>query len=442
MRDTGRSAHVLQAHVAAMDQLTEERKKRRADFRPDTILSNLRIRRSLLDTYGQKNLYKIVIAFNLILVSIGSLFYTDNLIDKLEERELRQVRLYAELLRILGSSDSNDDFTLIFQLIQEANNVYEIPAIYVNEFGIPEIHNNVAVPGHLTPREKDELLYSHLEKMKVEHNPIPVELGNGKRGYIYYSNSFLLTQLRYYPYIQLSIIFLIGFLAYLAFSSSRKAEQNRVWVGLAKETAHQLGTPLSSLMAWIDYFRSNNELDPSVTDEMEKDVQRLEMITTRFSSIGSAPVMKEEDIAAVIATFIAYLEKRVSTKVKISVVNELDEGQKALINKNLFEWVIENICKNAVDAMSGIGAIRIHLHKAKNAGEINIDIQDTGKGINKANLQKVFNPGFSTKKRGWGLGLTLAKRIIENYHEGRLFVKSSEVGKGTMFRIVLRRLKS
>ncbi len=424
--------------AAGMDHVTEEKKKWRAEFKARSVLNGIRIRRSLLDTYGQKNLYKIVIAFNLILVSIGSLFYTDNLIDKLEDRELRQVKLYAELLRILGSSDSNDDFTLIFQLIQEANKVYEIPAIYVNEFGIPEIHNNVIVPEKLTLVEKDELLYSQLEKMKLEHNPIPVDLGNEKRGYIYYSNSFLLTQLRYYPYIQLSIIFLIGFLAYLAFSSSRKAEQNRVWVGLAKETAHQLGTPLSSLMAWIEYFRSNNEVDASITDEMEKDVQRLEMITTRFSNIGSTPVMREEDLASVIINFVGYLSRRVSTKVKITINNELEDGQKALINKNLFEWVIENVCKNAVDAMSGIGEIRIDIKKARLAGEINIDISDTGKGINKANLQKVFNPGFSTKKRGWGLGLTLAKRIIENYHEGRLFVKSSELGKGTMFRIVLK----
>lgn len=411
------------------------------EFSSESILNGLRIRRSLLDTYGQKNLYKMVIAFNLILVSIGSLFYTDNLIDKLEGRELRQVRLYAELLRILGSSDSNDDFTLIFQLIQEANKVYEIPAIYVNEYGIPEVHNNVLLPENITTKEKDEILYRHLEKMKVEHNPIPVDLGGGKRGYIFYSNSFLLTQLRYYPYIQLSIIFLIGFLAYLAFSSSRKAEQNRVWVGLAKETAHQLGTPLSSLMAWIEYFRSTNELDASITDEMEKDVQRLEMITTRFSNIGSMPVMKEEDLAEVIIHFLKYLEKRVSTKVKIYINNELEPGQKALINRNLFEWVIENVCKNAVDAMGGIGEIRIHLKNAKHPGEINIDITDTGKGISKANLQKVFNPGFSTKKRGWGLGLTLAKRIIENYHEGKLFVKSSELGKGTMFRIILKSLK-
>jgi signal transduction histidine kinase len=209
-------------------------------------------------------------------------------------------------------------------------------------------------------------------------------------------------------------------------------------VGLAKETAHQLGTPLSSLMAWTEYFRSDPDMDPSIAEEIEKDVQRLEMITTRFSNIGSAPTLKEENVAEVVVNFISYLQRRVSSKVAFLINNELSEGQTVLLNKNLFEWVVENICKNAVDAMKGVGEIRITLKPMLAQNQIHIDIQDNGKGMSKANAAKIFRPGFSTKKRGWGLGLTLAKRIIEIYHSGKLFVKSSELGKGTTFRIVMK----
>jgi signal transduction histidine kinase len=412
-------------------------KRPRFTLHPVALLNSLRLRRTLLDTYGQKNTYKFIIGLNLFLISVGSLFYTSDLVSKLEERELRQVKLYAEGLRYAINSDFDEDFNVVMQNIIEANSFYEIPAIYLDENNMPSAHNNIAFPENASPEAKERILQERLNQMREEHAAIPVEIGDGRTGFVYYSNSFLLTQLKYYPYIQLSGLFIIGFLAYLAFSSARRAEQNRVWVGLAKETAHQLGTPLSSLMAWIEYFRSDPDFDPAIAEELEKDVQRLEMITTRFSNIGSVPALKEEDIAGVLTEFITYLQKRVSTKVSFHLDNQLTEGQKVLINRNLFEWVIENICKNAVDAMAGIGAIRISLIPNKAQKEIIIDIQDTGKGISKNNLQKIFRPGFSTKKRGWGLGLTLAKRIIENYHNGKLFVKSSEPAKGTTFRIVL-----
>lgn len=402
------------------------------------MLNSLKLRRSILDSYGQKNIYKFIIGLNLFLISIGSLFYTNDLVVKLEERELRQVKLFAEWLRYAINSDYDEDLNGIMEMIREANNFYEIPAIYIDENNMPAAHNNLAFPENASPETKERIIQESLANMKQEHPPIPVEIGVDRVGYVYYSNSFLLTQLRYYPYIQLSGIFIIGFLAYLAFSSARKAEQNQVWVGLAKETAHQLGTPLSSLMAWTEYFRSDPDMDPSIADEIEKDVQRLEMITTRFSNIGSVPTLKEEPIAEVITGFITYLQRRVSTKVKFFVDNQLTEGQTVLLNRNLFEWVIENICKNAVDAMGGIGEIHISLIPMLHQNEVIIDIQDTGKGISKANINKVFRPGFSTKKRGWGLGLTLAKRIIENYHEGKLFVKNSEAGKGTTFRIIMK----
>lgn len=415
-------------------------KRTRTGFsmQPVALLNSLKLRRSMLDSYGQKNIYKFVIGFNLFLISIGSLFYTNNLVERLEERELRQVKLFAESLRYAINSDYDEDLNGIMEMIREANTFYEIPAIYVDENNMPAAHNNLAFPANVSPEIQERLIEENLVKMKQEHSPIPVELGEERSGYVYYSNSFLLTQLRYYPYIQLSGIFIIGFLAYLAFSSARKAEQNQVWVGLAKETAHQLGTPLSSLMAWTEYFRSDPDMDPSIAEEIEKDVQRLEMITTRFSNIGSIPTLKEERVADIVADFIKYLQRRVSSKVKFFIDDQLLEGQTVLLNRNLFEWVIENICKNAVDAMGGVGEIKISLVPMLTQNEVIIDIQDNGKGMSKANVAKIFRPGFSTKKRGWGLGLTLAKRIIENYHNGRLFVKSSELGKGTTFRIVMK----
>jgi anti-sigma regulatory factor (Ser/Thr protein kinase) len=411
--------------------------KPRFRLHPVALLNSERLRISLLDTYGQKGVYKYIIAVILLVLSVGSLFYTDILVEELEEREEREVELYAKAMRYVINTPDDENFNTIFQVIQDAVKFYKIPSIYVDENNLASQDINLDFPKGVSLRERERIKEGMLAEMKAEHPPIPVQISEGRFGYIYYSNSFLLTQLRYYPFLQLSVMLLIGYLAYLAFSSARKAEQNRVWVGLAKETAHQLGTPLSSLMAWVEYFRSDPNIDPSVAEEIEKDVIRLEMITTRFSNIGSAPTLKQEPVADIVISFIAYLERRVSTKVKFHVFNQLAEGQTALLNKNLFEWVVENICKNAVDAMGGIGEINVTLQSPPLTKEITIDISDTGKGMNKANMKKIFNPGFSTKKRGWGLGLTLAKRIIENYHSGKLFVKSSEVGKGTTFRIVL-----
>jgi signal transduction histidine kinase len=242
--------------------------------------------------------------------------------------------------------------------------------------------------------------------------------------------------LRYYPLSQLLVVLIVGFLGYIFFSYSRRAEQNRVWVGLAKETAHQLGTPLSSLTAWVEILRHEPSINPEIVVELSKDIQRLETITTRFSNIGSTPILKEEDLEELISSFINYLKIRISTKVHIEIKSSLVPGQLANVNKYLFEWVIENICKNAVDAMSGTGDVLIYLHEGKN-NMLHIDISDTGKGIIPANMSKIFNPGYSTKKRGWGLGLTLAKRIVENYHQGKLTLKSTEINKGSTFRISL-----
>lgn len=389
-----------------------------------------------LEIYGQRNTLKIVLALNLLLVGTASLLYTNRLVEKLEEREESYVKLYAKALVNVYDKNVNEDMTFITDEIIFVNKKNQVPTIYVDA-NDKIVFSNLEFPPGTSDDEMRRVEEEELAEMKKEHQPIVVENNEENQGFIYYHNSSLLTQLRFFPYVQLAVMLTLGFLAYLAFSSARRAEQNRVWVGLAKETAHQLGTPLSSLMAWVEYFRTDPAMDQSIADEIEKDVNRLGTIATRFSSIGSVPTLKSEDIYETVSQFVGYLEKRISTKVKMHVENFLVDGKEVKINKLLFEWVIENICKNAVDAMSGVGKLTIRLMPLPR-NEIAIDITDTGKGINKANLQKVFTPGYSTKKRGWGLGLTLAKRIIEEYHEGRLFVKSSEIGKGTTFRILLK----
>ncbi len=389
------------------------------------------------DIYNQNNVLKIIVALNLLLVGTGSLLYTNRLIEKLELREQQYVKLYANSIAYLvdPSHINSGDLTFVTSEILEANKT--IPAIYVDPNGEIAKPNNITLATGLTVDETQRELRSIIADMRKRHAPVIVEMGNGERGLVYYDNSPLLRQLNYFPYALLTILLALGILAYLAFSSSRRAEQNRVWVGLAKETAHQLGTPLSSLMAWVEYMRSDPaQYDESITDEIEKDVNRLETITARFSSIGSVPTLKEENINETVSQLTDYLSRRISTKVKMSLASQLPAEKTVQINRLLFEWVIENVCKNAVDAMKGVGELRLNMQALPNQ-RIAIDITDTGKGISKANMQKVFNPGFSTKKRGWGLGLTLAKRIIEEYHNGKLFVKSSEVGKGTTFRIIL-----
>ncbi len=389
------------------------------------------------DIYNQNNILKIVIALNLLLLGTGSVLFTNRLIAQLEQREENNVQLYAKALAYeFQKTDIDSDVTFVVNEITAVTN--NIPVIYVNEFMEPVTPRNLDLPPDQTPAERRQFLKSKVAEMRKSHPPIKVDLGKGEYGLIYFSTSNLLRQLRYLPFAQLLIISVLAVLAYLSFSSSRRAEQNRVWVGLAKETAHQLGTPMSSLMAWVEYMRADpDQYAAEITDEIEKDVLRLETITGRFSSIGSIPTLKPEDLTAVVTDFGAYLSRRISTKVKMSIVSDLPAGQLVRINRLLFEWVIENICKNAVDAMAGKGELALRL-RLLSATEVAIDISDTGKGMSKATAQKIFNPGYSTKKRGWGLGLTLAKRIVEEYHKGKLAVLRSEVGKGTTFRVTLR----
>lgn len=394
--------------------------------------------RVFFNLYEQFSGWRLVVSVVLFLLGIGVLVYFNLLAKSLEEREKTYATLYAESIRFLIEKQytSDCDYTFVQEVVS-ANET--IPTILVigsepsNYRNIPELEDSTKV---LSGEEKTRILYEKIGEMRAEHPPIQIDT-QGESFYVYYSSSLVVKQLRYFPYVLIITFLIFGSLAFIAYSSSQKAEENRVWVGLAKETAHQLGTPISGLMGWVEVLRTTPEFDQSVGDEMEKDVRRLETITTRFSNIGSIPQMKAENITEIVETTIGYLEKRISRKVKWFYVNDLvDKNQKITLNRPLVEWVIENLCKNAVDAMAGVGELHISL---QNAGkeQVIIDIRDTGKGITSANLRKIFRPGFSTKKRGWGLGLTLAKRIIESYHRGRLFVKETQLDKGTTFRIVL-----
>ncbi len=388
-----------------------------------------------VDIYSRNTWWKVAFLVFCAIVGAASLYITDKLVTKLEEREKQQIEIYAESFKYMMTNDVNKDINFFFDKIKKSNENNTIPIISKDGSGYLD-SRNIEVPKGLNSNEKQVFLKGKLEEIIRDDNiPIEVDMVFHKE-YIYYGNSQLLNILRYYPLFQLLIVLIFGLAAYLFFDASRKSEQNRVWVGLAKETAHQLGTPLSSLTAWVEFFKTDSTYDQEIVKELEKDVQRLDVITTRFSNIGSIPVLKEEDVAETIETFMSYLQKRISTKVSFSFVNELPPNTMLKLNKYLFEWVVENICKNAVDAMEGVGALKVVMKETKNK-QVAIDISDTGKGIAKKNMSKVFNPGFSTKKRGWGLGLTLAKRIIENYHNGKLIVKSSEVNKGTTFRILL-----
>lgn len=385
--------------------------------------------------YNRDTWLKIAFFAVSVIMAGFSLYFTDGLVSKLEEREKQQIELYAETIRYVMTSDENADINFFFERIKKINENNTIPVIWKDGSG----HlNSINIPMNesLPTEDRQEILKLKLQEIILENNkPIEMDMGFQKE-YIYYGNSKLLKLLRYYPLSQLTVVLIVGFLGYIFFSYSRRAEQNKVWVGLAKETAHQLGTPLSSLTAWVEILRNEPHINPDIVTELGKDIQRLETITTRFSNIGSTPILKEEDLLELISGFLNYLKIRISTKVHIDIQSSLVPNQMANVNKYLFEWVIENICKNAVDAMSGTGDILIQLSEGKN-NQIIIDISDSGKGISAKNTSKIFSPGFSTKKRGWGLGLTLAKRIVENYHEGKLVLKSTEVNKGSTFRISL-----
>jgi len=394
-----------------------------------------------LDLLKRRSTINLVVVFIAFVIALASVYFTRIIVEQLKERELSIITLYAKSLEFTISNQNNpSELAFAVENILYPNN--SIPVIQTNGNGQVQATRNIEIDDALSDEERDDYLKEILEEMKLEYDPIEI-LFRDENGevydyqYIYYKNSVLLNRLEYYPLVQLSVIAVFAIIAYIAFNYSKSAEQNRVWVGLAKETAHQLGTPISSLMAWIEYFKEDESLNnKEIIGELEKDVQRLEMITARFSNIGSIPILNYENIPASVEATVSYLRKRISKKVEINLTAKPSDIR-ARINKPLFDWVIENICKNAVDSMGGIGKIDINIKRAID-DKIIIDISDTGKGIQKSKIKDVFLPGYTTKTRGWGLGLTLVKRIIEKNHEGKIFVRNTEMNEGTTFRILLK----
>lgn len=366
-----------------------------------------------------------------LLIGAASLWYTNKLVKNLAEEERKKIELWAEATKKLADiTDVNADLNFLSNVI--GNNT-TIPVIMTDGKDELVSYRNL---DSAKARDK-EYIREQVVIMRQQHEPIEILLPGGNKNYILYRDSTLLVKLRYYPYFQLAVIALFLIVSYLAFSSSRKAEQNQVWVGMAKETAHQLGTPLSSLIAWLEFLKLKGT-DTAYTSEIEKDVQRLQTITDRFSKIGSAPALQKENVKDVLQHSIDYIKSRTSARVDFSISNSANIPVLAPMNIPLFEWVIENLLKNSIDAMSGSGSIKMTITDQHQF--VYIDISDTGKGIPKSSYKTIFKPGYTTKSRGWGLGLSLSKRIIEDYHDGQIFVKSSESNKGSTIRIVLKKI--
>lgn len=380
--------------------------------------------------YDSRQRLKYVFIIGAVVIAIASVFVSDLLIKDLAREERQKIEVWAEATRVVTSEDPSLNMKLILQIIQGNTS---IPVMLCNEQDSVMNYKNIELP----EKNVEGFLYQKAQELKKKNQPIPIDMEDGTFQYLYYDDSINLKRLLIYPYAQLSVMAVFILIAFLALTSTKRAEQNKVWVGLSKETAHQLGTPISSLIAWVEYLKMK-EVDPSLLEEMEKDVKRLETIADRFSKIGSQPEPVPLDICDSIRAALNYMETRISSKVKITV-EAPEEPVMVLMNDSLFTWVVENLCKNAVDAMGGQGDIRFHIEEK--AKKVYIDVSDTGKGILKSKFKTVFNPGYTTKKRGWGLGLSLVKRIIESYHGGKIYVKNSEIGKGTTFRIELNRHK-
>lgn len=375
--------------------------------------------------------WKFVLVSMAVVIIVATIWFVSSLSQRIQEEETKKVATWVEANRELLQASPDANLNLAVEIVTTNTT---IPLILTNEFGqIIDSRNLDSAKIASDP----SYLQEQLNTFKKKHPPFIMEVDAKQKiyNYIYYGDSSILKQVRYYPYIQLLVVTLFIGVVLFALSSTNRATQNLVWVGLAKETAHQLGTPLSSIEAWLEILKDNPDNTTMVT-ELGKDVDRLKLITDRFSKIGSVPKLEEKNVVEQIRHMVAYIRKRAPQKVQFTV-HAKDADIPVMISPPLFDWVVENLLKNALDAMEGKGAIDIYIDS--HPADIIIDIADTGKGIPKAYYEKVFKPGFSTKKRGWGLGLSLAKRIIEDYHKGRLYVKSSELTKGTTFRIVLRK---
>ncbi|HPD64166.1 MAG TPA: HAMP domain-containing sensor histidine kinase [Bacteroidia bacterium] len=386
--------------------------------------------------YQQKKYWKLILLNFAILISIGSLVYTRYLVEDLKKDQYKTVSLladaYTELISSFTDPESVHDISFLFKIIMSNEN---IPVI------LADTNDNILEFRNLDSSivlKDSTYLKRQLASMKKQYPPIPITFSNHQVQLIYYKNSKLITQLTIYPYVQLFLVILFVLVSYFAFNSSRKYEQNKVWSGMSRETAHQLGTPVSSLIALKENIKlSGGVISAELLDEFEKDTKRLELITDRFSKIGSIPKPEIRNIYELITESVNYLKPRLSKRVKIVFEPEINKEITAPVIPSLFDWVIENLCKNAINAIEGNGEIKINI--TENQKNVFIDISDTGKGIPKSKFRTIFKAGYTTSQRGWGLGLSLSKRIIEMFHKGKIFVKDSVLGKGTTFRIVLRK---
>ncbi len=392
-----------------------------------------------MNPYQKKRRWKFFLLVFAIVIGAASVIYTNFFVKKMEREEAAQFSLWVKVAQQRMKMYDNEQLTDVFETIKKNNKTDVIitkaeGSIYLWD-GLDSTKTFYA-----DNQEKvyDSLYFvKQLSKMKEQHPPTKMKGINDEALIAYYKDSTILTQLRFFPYIQLGVIGLFLVTAYVGFSAARRAEQDQVWVGMAKETAHQLGTPISSMMAWTELIKSrfNAEHDPLIA-EMENDIQRLEIITDRFSKIGSKPILEDHVVYVVVLKFTNYFKVRTSDKINFIITG--DKQVRAMLSIPLFDWVIENLLKNAVNAINNDGTITINIIENLTKEEVFIEITDTGKGIPRSKFDTIFQPGYTTRKRGWGLGLSLTKRIVENYHSGQVFVKESEIGKGTTFRIVLK----
>lgn len=389
-----------------------------------------------MNRYDGVRRVKRILVVGAVLIVVASLWVSHGLISDLKNEEQTKMGVWAEAMRSLTSADETTDLNLVLRVI---NDNHTIPVIVTDEKGQVTTSRNLRLH-YRTSRDSVKQVNEELAHLKATGHSMRISLGTDEVGethatalYIYYGQSLLLQRLAWFPYVQLGVVTVFLLVALLALLSTKRAEQNKVWVGLTKETAHQLGTPISSLMAWMAVMHEAYP-DDALIDEMEADVRRLEMVAERFSKIGSAPKLHPEAVGPIVERVAEYIARRIPKSVELTV-DLRDESELIPISAPLVEWVVEVLCKNAADAMPGVGQIGIS--GGKKGDRYVIDVADTGKGIERKHHKTVFRPGFTTKQRGWGLGLSLAKRIIEEYHHGRIYVLRSAPGEGTVFRIEL-----
>ena len=382
------------------------------------------------------NILSIGITLLLVIVVVVSSLVTSHIVEQFEQEEQKKIELWAEATRQFILAGENENIDLLLQ-VMEGNTT--IPVYMVDTNYNLLLSRNVPEP----KRNVERFYIKKINELRATQEPIEVRISDSVMQYIYYEQSSTLQWLSYFPYIQLVVMLALAGLAAITLHMVQRSEKNSLWVGLSKETAHQLGTPISSLNAWNELLKATYPNDP-LLPQMDEDIRRLQMIAERFSKIGSQPTLEPCEVLPIVQSAIDYMRARTSSKIEYRLVGDeamrqQGEGARAMLCAPLFEWVIENLCKNAIDSMEGKGSITIKLQLTEN--KLHIDITDTGKGIDRRNFKRIFQPGYTSKKRGWGLGLSLGKRIIEDYHRGKLFVKQSQLGVGTTFRIVLEQTK-